>query len=84
MKQIDKQIAEHKDTMEYVAVRVPAILETIETTAKEFKNSESEYKYSHLSNVIESYSKELARLSLMEQQCRFALENLEEIKEQDY
>lgn len=84
MKQIDKQMAEHREAMEYVAKRVPAILDSIELAVNGFKTSESEYKYSQLSNVIECFSKELVRLSFMEQQNRFVLESLEEIKEQDY
>jgi hypothetical protein len=84
MKQIDKQIAECKSVMDYVSKRVPTILESIENATNEFRISESEYKYSHLSNVIETYSKELVRLSFMEQQNRFSLESLEEIKYQDY
>lgn len=84
MKQIDKQIAECKSVMEYVSERVPTILDSIEIATQDFKKSESEFKYNHLSNVIETYCKELVRLSLMEQQNRFSLESLEEIKYQDY
>lgn len=85
MKQIDYELSEAKNALEYVTNQFPRTLEKIQESINKFNNEPDEnHPYKKTMNEIQTYTEELLRLVQTEQQNNFLIETLEEIKDEDY
>lgn len=85
MKQIDKEIAECNEAIQYVSNQYPQTLDKIRASIDKFNSKPaSTYTYHNSMHEIRVYADELEHLMETERRNRFMLESLEQIKDEDY
>lgn len=87
LKQIDKEISECKEALDYVKGQFPQTLDKIQLSVNKFNtdtHTDTAYPYQTTMNEIRVYADELEHLLETERCNRYMLEILEEIKDEDY
>lgn len=84
-KQIDKEISECKEAIDYVKGQFSKTLGKIQVSVNKFSiDTDTAYPYQTTMNEIRVYADELEHLLETDRRNRYMLEILEEIKDEDY